>query len=480
MKFDLSVGEASKRANTLFNLAVSDFCLEDKFKKGVAVAFSGGADSVFLLLCMKRLSLAFGFPLCAIHVNHHIRKEEAERDAEFCRSFCAENDIKFYRFDADVLKLSAERGLGTEEMARNVRYDFFDEFLKENGEYAYIATAHNATDNAETVIFNMLRGGASRAMCGIPPIRENIIRPIIYISKRDIVDALRENGIDFVFDSTNKDTTYTRNYIREEIIPKCYRVNPSFESAIQRLNKNMRADLAFIESYVDDFCKGHEIKDSAKKCDLEKLDNAILSRVIIRMYESASSDKESLSFSHIEKVIEIIKSEDNIGKSYCLPSGISFLSDRKYYKFEKREDKKEDKDFCIELKMGENPMPDLLSNIYLTNDENDEKAKQLKNVYNLSIRANLSSAKINGSLYVRNKKDGDSYRYGNMTHKLKKLFNDKKLSEKEKKTIPIICDDDGIVWVPGFSVRNEEKGNLKKDKDLNLYAYYYINGGKDE
>lgn len=480
MKLDLSAGEASRRARALFNLAVSDFCLEEKFKKGVAVAFSGGADSVFLLLCMKELSLAFGFPLCAIHVNHHIRGEEAERDAEFCRSFCAQNDIKFYRYDADVPALSAENGLGTEEMARNVRYNFFDEFLKGSEEYTYIATAHNSTDNAETVIFNMLRGGASRAMCGIPPVRGNILRPIIYISKTYVVDALKENGIGFVFDSTNKDTSYTRNYIREEIIPRCYRVNPSFESAVQRLNKNMRADMAFIESYVDGFCDERGIKNSAKRGDLEKLDLAILSRVIIRMYGSVSSDKETLSFSHIEKVVEIIKGEDNIGKSYCLPNGILFSSDRRHYKFEKRECRKEDKGFFLELKMGENPMPDLVSSIYLTNEENDEKSKQLKNVYKLSIRANLSSAKINGNLYARNKKNGDSYRYGNMTHKLKKLFNDKKLSEKEKRTVPLICDDDGIVWIPGFPVRNQEKGRAENSKDFNLYAYYYTNGGKDE
>jgi tRNA(Ile)-lysidine synthase len=324
----------------------------------------------------------------------------------------------------------------------------------------------------------MLRGGASRAMCGIPPVRDSIIRPIIYIPKSDIVASLQENAIDFVFDSTNKDTSYTRNYIREEIIPKCARVNSSFEGAIQRMNKNMRADLDFIEGYVDDVCAEKGIKASAKKDDLKGLHNAVLSRVIIHMYSCVSDAKDSLSFSHIEKIIEIINSEDNIGKVYCLPNEIYFSSDRKLFKFEKRADKKENGEFFLELKMGENPLTDLDSLIYLTKEENDEKAKQLKNVYKLSIRANLSSAKIDGSLYVRNKRDGDSYRYGNMTHKLKKLFNDRKLSEKEKRTIPLLCDAQGILWVPGFSVRDEN--NREKNKDFNLYAYYYSNGGKDE
>lgn len=472
-----------KRTLKLFELAISDFNLKEKFEKGVAVAFSGGADSVFLLLCMKELSEKFSFPLCAIHINHHIRAEEAERDAGFCLSFCTEKNIDFYLYEADVLKLAKEKKLGVEETARNVRYDFFRKFLAENSEYQYIATAHNATDNAETVIFNMLRGGASRAMCGIPPVRDEVLRPLIYISKCDIVDILTHNNIKYVFDSTNNDVKYSRNYIREEIIPKCSRINSSFESAIQRMNRSIRSDVSFIEKYVSEFCRDNEITSKAKKERLYNLDEAILTRVIIFMYENAvkAENSSSLSAAHIEKIAEIIKKSENIGKEYCLPAGVTFRSGRETFEFVKTPEKKKN-EFCVKLEMGINRIPNTEDIIYLTEDKDDDKASEFTNVYKLSIQANLTFAKISGDIFIRNRKDGDAYRYGGMTHKVKRQYNDAKLSQKEKDRLPILFDDNGIIWIPGFPVRNDENlaTSNKQPKKSELYAYYYSNGGKDE
>ena len=460
--------------------AISDYGFEDKFKKGVAVALSGGADSVFLLICMKKMSEQLSFPLCAIHVNHHIRAGEAERDVEFCRSLCLENNVEFHLFEADVLKLAKNEKLGVEEAARNVRYSFFNKFLNDNPQYTYIVTAHNATDNAETVIFNMLRGGGGRAMCGIPPERDNILRPLIYVSKCDIVNVLTHNNIKYVVDSTNNDTSYSRNFIRKEIIPKCSRINTSFESAIQRLNKSMRSDTEFFDKYVKEFCEANQITDIAKKEALKNLPVAILSRIIICMYESVTNDLEGLSYLHIEKIVEIINKENNVGMSYSLPCGILFRCGRKYYKFEKENSiSRDNTEFCIELKLGENRLPNSDAVIYLTNNKNDENSLYVTNVYKLSIQANLTSAKINGKMFARNKRDGDFYRYGKMTHKLKKLFNDAKLSQKQRQTIPVICDEDGILWVPGFSVRESEKHSAKSE-NAELYAYYCHNGGNDE
>ena len=459
---------------------ISDYDFEDKFKKGVAVALSGGADSVFLLFCMKKLSEQLSFPLCALHVNHHIRAGEAERDAVFCRDLCTENDIEFHLFEADVLDIARNEKLGVEEAARNVRYSFFDKFIKDNPQYTYIVTAHNATDNAETVIFNMLRGGGGRAMCGIPPERDNILRPLLYASKCDIVDALTHNNIKYVFDSTNSDTEYSRNFIRKEIIPKCSRINSSFESAIQRLNKNMRSDAEFFDEYVEEFCKANEIKNIARKNALKNLQTAVLSRVIIYMYDSVERGLESLSYLHIEKIMEIINKENNIGMSYSLPCGIVFACDREYYRFEnKKIFSSDNSEFYIELNLGENRLPNSDAVIYLTNNKNDEKLSSVTNVYKLSIQANLTSAKINGKIFARNKRDGDFYRYGKMTHKLKKLFNDAKLSQRQRRTVPVLCDDDGILWVPGFSVRESDERDTKNE-NIELYAYYCHNGGNDE
>ena len=149
----------------------------------VLVGFSGGADSALLL---SLLSQTDGITVAAAHLNHCIRGEEAIRDEYFCRRFCDENRITLYTKRVDVPKLAHESGLGIEEAARSARYEFFNDVCLEHG-YDVIATAHNADDNLETVLLHLVRGTGLDGLCGIPPKRENIIRPLILYSKQDTV-----------------------------------------------------------------------------------------------------------------------------------------------------------------------------------------------------------------------------------------------------------------------------------------------------
>ncbi len=458
-----------------FLRCVSDYDMMEKFALGVVVALSGGADSVFLLLCMNALAKKHNFPICAMHVNHNIRGAEADRDEAFCRELCATFGIELHSRWADVPAIAKQNGEGLEEAARNVRYGFFKEFVEKNDDYSYVVTAHNATDNTETVIFNILRGGGTQAVCGIPVVRDNILRPVIYVSKKDILFTLEQNGIEFVTDSTNTDINYSRNYIRHEILPHLERINPSYENAIRRLNNNVSADNEYIEKQLDKLCREKSITSVADRKDVSSLDYALLSRVLVRMYKCACNgiSDTDLEYNHIRKICFLLKGGKSF--SYDIPSGLSFFADREKVYVAQKKQKEEAREFSQKLSLGENLIPGVDGVVYLSEDKNDAYVSKLINIYKLSIQGVLVFDRICGELYMRNRIDGDKYRYGGMTHKLKKLYIDAKMSAYEKAARPVICDDKGVLWVPGFGVRDAEDDSKTTDKKI--YALYCCNGG---
>ena len=182
--------------------AISDFSMKPLIKGGTVLGFSGGADSVMLLLFLIKYRSEIGdFPIVAVHINHGIRGKEADEDEEFSRCLCQALNIPFVSRSYDVPKIAAERGIGLEEAARDLRYAAFREILHEKN-YTSICVAHNATDNLETIILNMMRGSGTHGLSGISPVRDSILRPLIYSSKSLISSALTEAGISYKIDSS--------------------------------------------------------------------------------------------------------------------------------------------------------------------------------------------------------------------------------------------------------------------------------------
>ena len=187
----------------------------------VVCGLSGGADSVGLLLALYELREKLGINVEALHVNHCLRGEESDRDEEFCCQLCSRLGIPFSAFRVDVKSYAKEHSLSDEEAARKLRYGVFEA----NSQGKKIATAHNANDNLETVILNLARGSALKGMAGIPVRRNNIIRPLLTVSREEIEAFLSERGQEFVTDSTNLSDDYTRNKIRHKIIPLMNELN---------------------------------------------------------------------------------------------------------------------------------------------------------------------------------------------------------------------------------------------------------------
>ncbi len=432
-----------KRIYALFESAVAECKMRGHIERGTLIGLSGGADSVMLTLLLleykKRESIAS--PTLAVHVNHGIRGDEAERDERFAREFAESLGLEFVLCKIDVPTLARKSGRSLEEEAREARYSCFEDIISGRNDIFSIALGHNATDNLETVIFNMMRGSGLRGISGIPPVRDNIFRPMLYIPKSNIVSILVASGIDFVTDSTNKDTAYTRNYIRHEIIPRLDRLSPSPEQSITRLTQSLRCDGDYIDSAAREFlssCKG-EPSPSA----LLSLHSSVLSRVISAMITEVSG--KSPERAHITKICELLAG----GAFSCsLPGGFSFVSSCGACSVEKSEHLSLP---IITLSWGKNPLPDYCAEVELF----DGKPEISHNVYKFAIQADLSSAIIEGDLYIRSRREGDAYFYGGMMRRLKKLFIDRKIPRPDRERVPVICDGRGIVWAVGFGVRDD-------------------------
>ena len=199
----------------------------------ILCAVSGGRDSVCLLHYLTTIAPRRGFTVAAAHLNHRMRPE-AQRDEDFVRGLCREWNVPFYTEAAPVYEMAARWGLGVEETGRRLRYDFLLRTADAIGA-AYIATAHHAQDQAETVLLNLLRGTGPEGLGGIPPVRGRIIRPLLQTGRAEIEDYLQKNGLPHVEDSTNEDTHYARNRLRRELWPQLETVNPAVRrSAFRR------------------------------------------------------------------------------------------------------------------------------------------------------------------------------------------------------------------------------------------------------
>ena len=427
--------------------ALSDYSMYDKLHSGVVVGFSGGADSVFLLSFLteylKRNNCRV--PLVACHVEHGIRAEEAIRDLEFSRAFCQSLQVEFFEFHFDVPSIASNESIGLEEAGRNARYSAFHEIINSRNDIGAIAVAHNSTDNAETCILNILRGSGGLGASGIPPVRDNIIRPLIYLAKSEILSLLDESGIEYVVDSSNFSSDYSRNYIRNEILPMLRHINDNVEDAFSKLSSSLRIDNAYISSYAEDIVAKN---DNALPIELlRNLDAAVLSRVLILFCQKNGASVNSKQIAEISRLI--IKDSFSV----TVIGGFDFVCSMGICRLVGNE--KKENDFSLVLKLGLNPLPGYNGAIALVKGGDKEFLKTYLNVYNFSIFNSLSSVIIEGSLRVRFKLDGDAYRYGGMHHKLKKVFNDRSVPAFERNNIPVVCDDKGIVWVPGLPCRDD-------------------------
>lgn len=431
----------------------------DRIKaSSVMVALSGGADSVALFDLTARLCEAEGGYFYACHVNHGIRGDEAIRDRDFCISLAKSTPTcrEIFVLDTDVPAIAEESGESIESAARRVRYEFFEQVMREN-EIPVLLTAHNADDNLETLIFNLVRGSGAKGMRGIPPVRmldsgKLVVRPIIKMSKSEILDYCEERGLSFVTDSTNFDTDYSRNLIRQEVVPLLERINSRLRTHATELSGDMRELYSLAEREamsIDDEGEGISLTS------LAKISKSAFPEAIARGLERSGFRCE-LERVHVNALRELVASGEQ-GASVSLPNGVRARINYKKLFFEADSRQKPSRlDYEIPLKKGENLLPD--GSVLLITDECGDE-----DVYKFATKVNFNFDTTN--IIAKNRREGDKIRVKGINKSVKKLMCDQKLDSSLRDRIPLVFADGVLICIPGVAVCDEaytkkEKGTL--------------------
>jgi len=288
---------------------IIDFCEKyDMLPRGAKVlaAVSGGKDSVYLLEKLLELAPVLELEVCAAHFDHCLRGAESDRDREFVSGLCEARGVPCYIGRGDVAAYAERNGLGIEEAARVLRYEFLEKTADEIGALR-IATAHTADDNLETMMMNLLRGSGLKGLCGIPPVRGRIVRPLLETTAAEILEYLHGHGIEFVEDSTNFEDGCTRNRVRHKLIPLLRELEPSADQAALRCASLLRQDEEFLEKLASDFLA--EQKDGISVKALSALPGPVASRAL------RLAVGRDLSLSHTQALLKLANSPDPHGEA---------------------------------------------------------------------------------------------------------------------------------------------------------------------
>ncbi|MCI1268939.1 MAG: tRNA lysidine(34) synthetase TilS [Ruminococcus sp.] len=423
-----------------------------KPKSTITVGLSGGADSVCLTSVLKTLSSQLDFSLRAIHVNHNLRGEESLRDLNFCSQLCKKMNIPFIAVSCNVKNYADEKHLSVEEAARILRYKAF----ADNSDNGFIATAHNANDNLETVIHNLTRGSAIKGLCGIPPVRDNIIRPLLEVTRSEIENYLAANSLPYITDSTNLCDDYTRNKIRHNVIPLLEQIN----SSVVKTSINSICAVRLENSFIDE-----EVSKAINACSknngfvgLKNYHKAIRQRCITSLL---SSNSLSYDFDRLEAADAIVLNGGKINVS----GSIFLICSNDFLRLENITSDNNASVISTIAKIGDNSIFSgktvSLKILSATPDSSFEKINK-KFANNL-----LDYDKIIGTLLLRNRKFGDRIQLcgRNFTSSVKKFINEN-ISPAERLHLHFLEDDEGTLWAEKIGVAQRAAPNTSTTKFL--------------
>lgn len=383
----------------------------------VVCAVSGGADSMALLWGMYLLKEKWNIRLRAAHFNHHLRGYESKRDEEFVRDFCNRYDIPL-----DVGEEAVQTGeKGLEAAARQARYRFLRSLPGK------IATAHTANDNAETVLLHMLRGTGLKGLGGIAPVNDRLIRPMLTVTRQEVLTFLEEYHIPYVEDSSNQTDVFLRNRLRHHVMPLLEAENPSLADNLTAMALRLRQDEAYLEREAAQYT---QMETSV----LRNLDPAVRSRVLERfLKENGVREPEA---EHIALANALVFA-DNPSAKGNFPGGVTI--GRSYDRLVRLETQPQLESSTLSCP-GSLELPQLGLRVVCC------EAAALENspmVFTVHPR---------GSIVVRGRLPGDTIRLSGGSKSLKKLFIDRKIPAHERDSIPVIADDNGLIGVYGIGV----------------------------
>lgn len=414
----------------------------------IVIGLSGGADSVCLTLILNELKDEFELTLKAVHINHKLRGAESDRDMNFCKELCETLDIPIVFCEIDVKNQALKQKQGIEEYARRVRYDSFEKECA-GGK---IATAHNLDDVAETLIFNIARGCSVSGITSIPEKRDNIIRPLIEVSREEIEQYLKEKNQNFVTDSTNLTDEYTRNKIRHKVIPILKEINPKFLQSVARLKESAQIQNEFICSLID--------RINSEKTDCKMLadeNDAVLFEYVAKLLKSKVGI--SPDYFHLKQCVGVIRN----GGRCQLPKGFLFENENSKIVISKADEKQAEKfEFQFE-KTVKTPY-----NKYIAQVVSYDEYKKLQNVYNLFLNNAIDYDRICHSLKLRSRRPGDRIVLPSrkVNRLLKSVYNELKIPASIRDRLAVLEENGKIIWAEGVGVAHSHSPNKNTNNVL--------------
>lgn len=424
----------------------------------LVVGFSGGADSTALSHWLmgrvekERILLA--------HVNHMLRGDEADRDQAAAVSFAREHGLRIEVLRADVGRLARERGIGEEECGREVRYGFFSKLAK--AENDRILTAHNADDNAETILFNLCRGTGPDGLCGIPRQRGKILRPLLGVSRAEIEEYCREQGLSYVTDSSNLSDSYTRNRLRHQVLPVLKELNPRFTEAAAGTAGLLSEDREYLMDKARRLLKRAENMWGLETKALLSEGKSVRSRAVKLFLERAGG--RDLERGHIETALSILErggAADLPGVRVSCAQGVLWAGRAGGCE-----------PFEIPARLGENPTPMgkrvILREIVPAKAENPEKIQNLlfKNALDYDIMTGPAASHPEAAL--RSRRPGDRFTPAGrgLSKPIKQIFQEQRVPGPVRDGVPLLVCGGEIAWCPGAGVCERFKATKRTKRIL--------------
>lgn len=433
----------------------------------IVAGLSGGADSVCLVLLLKRYCKENGGSLTAVHINHKLRKEAADADASFAKRFCEEQGIPCRIETMDVRALAGELHSSEEEAGRIARYQAFIRIAKE--EKGSIAVAHHRDDNAETVLLNLVRGTGIRGLTGMKPESRvegcRLIRPLLFADREQIEGYLKERNIPFCTDSTNADLSYARNRIRHAVLPELAKVNSRAADHICRSAQSLGEIEAYLEKETEKktrhilLAENGEVRIRLK--ELEKEEPLFAKRIVYRAIALAAGGEKDIAAEHVAAVLLLAGLQS--GRKSSLPYGLMAL--RVYDEIcliKNTEEPENDAAPAAEIPKGalkeeamQIPLPGgrtaALSVVPVSPENREQLIK--KNTYTKAFDYD----KIIGVIKVGEKVPGDRIVLQNGTKTLKKLFTDEKIPADKRGDVLLFKDAESVFWAVPFRISEQHK-----------------------
>ena len=428
----------------------------------ILVGFSGGPDSVFLLLLLSKFRTRLKIQISAVHINHSLRGKDAAEDEQFCRKYCSDINVEFTSVKKNVRSFALKQGISLEEAGRILRYKEYNRILKQN-RLDKIATAHNSNDNTETVLLNLIKGTGLDGISGIPVLRENIIRPVLCFSKEEILAYLNKNNILYRTDKSNEESGFERNFLRNRVIPLLKeKINPSIDNAVLISSENFRN----IRDYVltkeaESFKKTRRDKSGnllIRSGDIEKAESSLRGLLLKTLIEREL--RIQMFSADIKKILSLADAQT--GRKIQLSGGIVVFKERDHLKIINGPAKPDN--YMTTIHIGEERDTPAGKITIKKCDSNSIMYSNNKN------KEYISADNVSSDFTIRRWKEGDSFHPLGMkgSKKVSDFLNEQKVESFGKKNHLILLNRNKIVWIIGLRIDDRFKITSSTHKMLEL------------